>query len=107
MSERRTLVEGLKQTPQLDRKTEQEFVFQNRPAAVEPPRPAPTTPAVSAARNRSPISTRIRTDLAEALKRASLQRQLEKVEPNAINDILEEALEPWLRGHGYLETGGV
>lgn len=48
------------------------------------------------------VSTRIRSDLARALKRASLQRQLEGVEPNTLQDILEEAVEPWLRNHGHL-----
>ncbi|MFA8020493.1 hypothetical protein ACEN2Q_22360 [Bremerella cremea] len=41
--------------------------------------------------------------MAESLKRASLQRQLEKVEPNTLTEILEEAVEPWLKKHGYLD----
>jgi hypothetical protein len=44
----------------------------------------------------------MRSEYSEALKRASLQRQLEKVEPNSVQDILEEALEPWLRNNGYI-----
>ena len=51
---------------------------------------------------RSPLSTRIRTDFAKALKRASLDRQLKGVEPNTLCDILEQALEPWLKSNGYL-----
>ncbi len=54
------------------------------------------------AAGRVPLTTRIRTDFGNALKRASLQRQLEGQEPNTVQDILEEALEPWLRKHGYL-----
>jgi hypothetical protein len=50
-----------------------------------------------------PLTTRIRTDLATALKRASLERQLSGEKPNTVQDILEEALEPWLKGKGYLK----
>lgn len=39
---------------------------------------------------------------AEALKRESLQRQLKHIEPSTMQDMLEEALEPWLRKHGLL-----
>ena len=35
-------------------------------------------------------------DFAKALKRASLERQLKGLEPNTLQDILEEAIEPWL-----------
>ena len=56
-----------------------------------------TTPIQS----RSPISTRIRSDFAAALKRASLERRLAGTHPHTVQDILEEALEPWLRTNGY------
>ena len=49
------------------------------------------------------LSMRIRADYARALKRASLQRQLDGLEPNQLQDIVEACLEPWLRSHGYLE----
>lgn len=105
MNERRTLIEGLKQTPALDPQVEKEFVFQAKPPAPveEAPRssPAPTLPpAVN--QSRAPISTRIRADLAAALKRASLERQLSGTVPNTLQDILEEAIEPWLKTHGYV-----
>ena len=45
----------------------------------------------------------MRSDFAAALKRASLERQLEGVEPNTLQDILEQAVEPWLRNNGYLK----
>ena len=45
----------------------------------------------------------MREDFAGALKRASLERQLAKVEPNTLQDILEQAVEPWLRANGYLK----
>ena len=37
-----------------------------------------------------------------ALKRASLQRQLAGVEPYYVQDIMEQALEQWLKEHGYV-----
>jgi hypothetical protein len=46
--------------------------------------------------------TRIRADFAAALKKASLERQLNDVTPNSLQSILEEAIEPWLKQNGYL-----
>lgn len=93
MAERRTLTEGLMATPPaIDVSLEKKFVFGGK-EKVEP-----AAPAVG----RSPISTRIRADFAATLKRASLERQLQGVEPHTLQDILEEAIEPWLRANGYL-----
>ena len=52
--------------------------------------------------SRSPIATRIRRDYAKALKRASLECQLAGIIPNALQDILEDAIEPWLNANGHL-----
>ena len=101
MHERRSLVEALKQTPTVDPKIEKEFVFQAKPPVATEPTPTPSTPAPSAV-SRSPISTRIRSDFATALKRASLERQLTGIEPHTLQDILEEAIEPWLKTNGYI-----
>lgn len=97
MAERRSLTEGLKATPTVDVLKEKSFVYGDKEPAkpVTPVAPAPTL-------NRVPISTRIRDDFARALKRASLERQLEGREPNTLQDILEEAIEPWLKANGYL-----
>jgi hypothetical protein len=98
MVERRPLIEGLKppsQTPVVDPKLERDFVHGTKaPVANEPRAASPFA--------RVPISTRIRSEYAEALKRASLERQLNKTEPNTLQDILEEAIEPWLRNNGYI-----
>ncbi len=98
MAERRTLTQGLKETPPpIDNAKEKAFVFGDKES------PKPAAPVVAAATlNRVPISTRIRDDFARALKRASLERQLEGREPNTLQDILEEAIEPWLKANGYL-----
>lgn len=95
MAERRSLIEGLKPTaPAIDPTREKDFVFGEKPA----PQPTPQTLTV----NRIPISTRMREDFAKALKRASLERQLKGIEPNTLQDILEDAIEPWLKANGYL-----
>jgi hypothetical protein len=101
MHERRSLVEALKQSPTVDPKIEKEFVFQAKPPVITEPTSPPSTPAPSTV-SRSPISTRIRSDFAAALKRASLERQLAGLEPQTLQDILEEAIEPWLKTNGYL-----
>ena len=101
MQERRSLVEALKQTPTVDPKVEKEFVFQAKPPALSEPTPTTSTPAPSTLA-RSPISTRIRSDFAAALKRASLERQLAGIEPHTLQDILEESIEPWLKSNGYV-----
>lgn len=106
MADRRSLIEGLKPTaPAVNAGVEKDFVYGStaKPASdaigqSSAPVASPTTTQVV----RAPISTRIRADFAQALKRASLERQLSGTEPNTLQDILEEAIEPWLKSHGYL-----
>lgn len=101
MADRRSLVEGLQNTPPaIETFREKEFVYGEKAKAPESPK-APAAPAAPSL-SRVPISTRIRSDFASALKRASLERQLSGVEPNTLQDILEEAIEPWLKSNGYL-----
>lgn len=96
MAERRSLAEALKSLPaSSDPQKEQDFVYGSRK-----PAPPPTTTPEEL--HRVALSTRIRGDFVKALKRASLERQLHCVKPSAINEVLEQALEPWLRSNGYL-----
>jgi hypothetical protein len=98
MAERRPLTEGLKSPPQapaVDPQREREFVHGTKATPT-------TTPASTSRLVRVLVSTRIRSEFADALKRASLERQLNKVEPNTLQDILEQAIEPWLRSNGYI-----
>lgn len=90
MVERRPLTEGLKVAQLTEPGKEKEFVFG-----------AKTNGAVTT-HLRVSINTRVRDDFAKGLKRASLERKLQGVEPNTLQDILEEAIEPWLKAHGYL-----
>ena len=50
-----------------------------------------------------PVTVRLRPELAGALKRASLERQLAGEELFTQQEIVEQALEPWLREEGYLD----
>ena len=96
MSERRSLIEGVKPTlSQVDTTAEKAFVF-GRPEPT--PAQAQTQPNSSS----TPVSTRLRADLVAALKRASLERQLQGTEPSTLRAILEDAVEPWLRNQGYI-----
>lgn len=106
MAERRTLADRIKTpSPSVDPQKEKEFVYQPKAAAKpESPEPAqsPSAPTAGNAQARVPLSTRMRADLFAALKRASLERQLAGQEPHTVMDIVEQAVEPWLRKNGYL-----
>lgn len=111
MKDRRSLMEGMSNGDEVERSVEEQFVFAGKakPSQATPSQAATPIPesvnAKAAAGNvigRVPLTTRVRSDFATALKRASLQRQLDGVTPNTLQDILEEALEPWLRSNGYL-----
>jgi len=52
---------------------------------------------------RVPVGARVKTEIAAALKRASLERQLQGIQPNSVQEILEESLELWLLKHGHLK----
>ena len=100
MKDRRPLSEGVSPPP-IDPEIAKRFIHGEDVQASEPEKPA-TTP-VPATTARVPISTRIRGDFAAALKRCSLERQLHGQEPNTLQDILEQAIEPWLKSHGYIQ----
>jgi hypothetical protein len=107
MKERRPLSEGLNPSaPPVDLETARKFIHAGRLPAETGEGTLPVAPkqASSATQNlgRVPISTRIRGDFAAALKRCSLERQLKAIEPNTLQDILEQAIEPWLKSNGYL-----
>jgi hypothetical protein len=100
MTPRRSLVAGLAGPPEAtDEDRERQFVYADRPA---PTQPAPKQATAQETLSRAPLTTRIRGDYVRALKRASLERQLGNIEPNTLQDILEEAIGPWLQENGYL-----
>ncbi len=99
MTERRSLSEGLHASLTSksvgDPQREREFVHGGKASPA-------TAIAAPLTIQRVPISTRIRSDYAAALKRASLERQLNGIEPHTLQDILEQVIEPWLKSNGYL-----
>jgi len=131
MAERRALIEGLKNLDEnIDPDLAEQFLYERKshqsakksaPASNAAPREPEVPPAVSplpqsvvaAAQvsapspltgvGRVPVGARVRTELAAALKRASLERQLQGIQPNSVQEILEESLELWLLKHGHLK----
>ncbi len=96
---RRPLIAGIAQSlPGVDPAAAATFITGAPP---KPADPGPTRPSREA---RSPLTTRLRSDVAEALKRASLERQLNGQSPWQVQDILDEALAPWLRANGHLPS---
>ncbi|MCE9565969.1 MAG: hypothetical protein K8U57_28430 [Planctomycetes bacterium] len=101
---------GLKSAVEVDPTLEKQFVYGEKDTQSQPDKMSPKPPASEvreskgqAAISRSPLTTRVRTDFATALKRASLERQLSGEFPQTLQDILEDALEHWLRTHGYIK----
>jgi hypothetical protein len=94
---RRPLTAGIAQSlPGLDPTAAARFITGESPTTVAPP-PAPADRAP-----RAPLTTRLRADYVAALKRVSLERQLNGQTPHTVQEFLEEALGPWLEKHGYL-----
>jgi hypothetical protein len=50
-----------------------------------------------------PVTVRLKPEIADALKRASLERQLNGLSTYTQQDIVEDALVPWLRSEGLLD----
>ena len=122
MSKRRSLTAGVNTVPDTDPEAVRQFIKQERKTApqIEPelavvgPSPGVASQPVSskpkkAKRSKSvtpvgliPVTVRLRPEIAGALKRASLERQLAGEEPNTQQDLVELALEPWLQSEGYV-----
>lgn len=119
MKERRSLVDGLIAADAKQEDKEKAFVYGTAPtpetevaeatptespapAAVVDPHMTYDSKVLPQFAGRVPVTTRTRPEVATALKRASLTRQLNGIEPYYVQDIMEEALESWLRTNGYL-----
>ena len=106
MTERRSLVQGLEETPSIE-EIERAFVFQDerknstakREATKTIPEPKPSGPKMT---GRVPVTARCRVEIASLLKRVSLQREMDGVEPHYVQDIVEQALVNWLTEKGYM-----
>ena len=130
MAERRALIEGLSEIEDIDPNLAEDFINGQKPrktvkqsprrpkaapqaigeTPASPPLPAsvivaaqvPTSSPLTGV-GRVPVGARVRTELAAALKRASLERQLQGIQPNSVQEILEDSIELWLHKHGLLK----
>lgn len=120
--ERRSLSAAVSAIPNADAEAVHQFITQERRApkpeashvagTIEPAmRAEPPDVRQKSRRNKSagvtpvgliPVTVRLRPELAGALKRASLERQLHGETLFTQQDLVEQALEPWLRSQGYL-----
>jgi hypothetical protein len=74
----------------------------SRPLAAESSKRRRTKPSGITPVGLIPVTVRLRPDIAGALKRASLERQLTGDDVFTQQDIVQLALEPWLRCEGFL-----
>ena len=122
MNDRRPLSMGLSAIPEIDPDIARAFVTQepratpviDRTIRVESPPPRTITsevPRKPLKRAKAhgitpigliPVTVRLRPEVAGALKRASLERQLHGEETFTQQDLVEQLLEPWLRDNGFL-----
>ena len=98
MAERRRLTAAVNSNPHADPDVVRAFVTQEKSSPVsapraEMPKPAPSFQPVGLI----PITVRLRPEIAGALKRASLERQLDNAEFFSQQEIVERALAAWLR----------
>ncbi len=75
----------------------------NTPESATHPGPGASTMSAALAPGLIPVNVRIRPELARALKTASLTRQLSGTTPFCKREIVEQALEAWLRAEGYVK----
>jgi len=103
MAERRSLTTAVNTIPHADPDVVRAFVTQEKTPPVSPPqtpmpKPAPSFQPVGLI----PITVRLRPEIAGALKRASLERQLASAEFFSQQEIVERSLTAWLQQHGHL-----
>ncbi len=108
MANRRSLATKSVAEPDFDNESASSFVKQ-----IDTPVPAnklgTDTPARKSNHTETPypvglvpITVRLRPQIAGALKRASLERELQGEELHTQQEIVSRALEPWLRNEGFL-----
>jgi len=101
MADRRSLTTAVNSIPHADPEIVRAFVTQEKSPPVSTPRAALPTPApLFQPVGLIPITVRLRPEIAGALKRASLERQLASAEFFSQQEIVERALAAWLRENG-------
>ena len=107
MAERRSLTTAVQSIPHADPEVVRAFVTQDTkpvPAVGEPSVTRPTLTAGFQPIGLIPITVRLRPEIAGALKRASLERQLVGAEFFSQQEIVERALAAWLSQNGHLNS---
>ena len=107
MAERRTLSTAIQSVPNADPNAVRAFVTQETKPAPLTPEGAKSHTVVSASFQLVgliPITVRLRPEIAGALKRASLERQLAAADFFSQQEIVERALAAWLRENGCLNS---
>jgi len=105
MAERRSLTTAVNSIPHADPDVVRAFVTQEKTPQVPPPRTALPKPAPSFQLvGLIPITVRLRPEIAGALKRASLERQLASAEFFSQQEIVERALVAWLAENGHYNS---
>lgn len=112
--ERRSLSTAVVSIPNADPDAVRRFVTQDATTMI--PSPNAKSPSASQSRPHAtqrsgaitpigmiPITVRLPPDLAAALKRASLERQLAGADLCTQQDLVARALELWFREHGCLD----
>lgn len=110
MTERQSLIRGIKAPlPPVDPTVAREFIH-GTGASSGPSSPtsartgvSPESPSGPPAPTRVSLNTKIREDLVIALKRLSFDRQINRASRHTLQEIVEEALEPWLKSQGLLK----
>jgi hypothetical protein len=101
MAERRSLVDGVTDVSEDDFNN---FVYGGKPKSkAGPSSPAGEPSILPQFQGRVPLTTRVSPEIATSLKRASLSRQMNGQEPCYVQEIMEQALETWLRSNGYVK----
>ena len=104
MAERRSLSTAIQSVPNADPEVVRAFVTQETKTVLPVAGPVaaftPTTAGFQPV-GLIPITVRLRPEVAGALKRASLERQLAAAEFFSQQEIVERALAAWLRENGH------
>ena len=107
MAERRSLSTAIQSVPNADPVAVRAFVTQEAKSAQASPEGVKSQTVVSASFQPVgliPITVRLRPEIAGALKRASLERQLAAADFFSQQEIVERALAAWLRENGCLNS---
>ena len=100
MNQRRSIASSVGELVDPESDIVREFVTQATPVARDYPYSRETSK--SKPMGMVAITVRLRPEIANGLKRASLERQLSGAKLYTQQDLIASILEPWLKGEGVL-----